>query len=86
MEQLAWLVEDQTRRGAPENPQYLNLLGQVFARQSWIHFLRGSTPEGLKTQSETAKKLSWAIELDPARAVDGVRLEEIKTGPAQSEK
>jgi hypothetical protein len=32
------------------------------------------------------EKLSRAIELDPARAVDKARLEQIKASPAQSEK
>jgi hypothetical protein len=80
------LIGEQTRKGVPENPQYLSLLGQVLGRQSRIHFLRGSLPEGRNTQAEAVKKLSRAIELDPARAGDRVRLEEIKAGPAQSER
>ena len=86
LEHLAWLIGEQTRKGAPENPQYLSLLGQVLARQSRIHFLQGRSPEGQKTQAEAVEKLSRAIELDPARAADKVRLEQIKAGPAQSER
>jgi hypothetical protein len=80
------LIGEQTRKGAPENPQYLSLQSQVLAQQSRIHFLRGSAPEGQTTQAEAVKKLSRAIELDPARAVDRVRLEQIKAGPAQSQR
>ena len=86
LDHLAWLIGEQTRKGAPENPQYLSLLGQVLARQSQIHFLQGRSPEGRKTHAEAVEKLSRAIELDPARAADKVRLEQIKAGPAQSEK
>ena len=44
LDHLAWLIGEQTRKGAPENPQYLSLLGQVLDRQSRIHFLRGRSP------------------------------------------
>jgi eukaryotic-like serine/threonine-protein kinase len=83
VELLDGLIAEQTRRDAPENPQYLSLRGQVLARQSRIHFLRGESPEGRSTHAEAVDKLSRAIELDPARAADKARLEQIKAGPAQ---
>jgi hypothetical protein len=86
LDHLAWLVAEQTRKDAPENPQYLSLLGQVLARQSRIHFLQGRLPEGRKTHAEAVDKMSRTIELDPARAVDKVRLEQIKAGPTQPER
>ncbi len=85
LDQLSWLTGEQTRKGAPENPQYLSLLGQVLDRQSRIHFLGGRSPEGRTTHALAVEKLSRAIELDPARAIDKVRLEQIKAHPAQSE-
>jgi tetratricopeptide (TPR) repeat protein len=82
-EHLDWLIAEQTRKDAPENPEYLSLLGQVMARQSRIHFLQGRSPEGQNTHAKAVEKLSRAIELDPARAADKVRLEQLKAGPAQ---
>jgi serine/threonine-protein kinase len=80
---LGWLTEEQARKGAPENPQYLSLLGQVLSRQSRIQFRRGRSPEGKKTHAEAVKKLSRAVELDPARAADRAKLERIQAGPDQ---
>ena len=84
LDHLAWLIEEQTRKGAPENPQYLSLLGQVLDQQRRIHSLEGRTPEGQSTHSQAVEKLSRAIQLDPARAADKVRLEQINARPAQS--
>ena len=83
LEHLTGLITERTRKGAPENPQYLSLLGQVLNLQSRIHFLRGRSPEGRRTHAEAVEKLSRAIELDPARAADKVRLEQIQAGAAQ---
>jgi tetratricopeptide (TPR) repeat protein/tRNA A-37 threonylcarbamoyl transferase component Bud32 len=80
---LAWLVGEQTRKGAPENPRYLSLLGQVLAGQSRIHLLQGRSAEGRQARAEAVARLSRAVELDPARATDRGRLEAIKAGPAQ---
>jgi serine/threonine-protein kinase len=85
LDHLAWLVGEQARKGAPENPQYLSLLGQVLARQSRIQFLQGRSQEGRKTLAEAVEKLSRAVQLDPARAADRTRLERIKTDPARLE-
>jgi eukaryotic-like serine/threonine-protein kinase len=82
---LTWLIGEQTRKGAPENPQYLSLLGQVLAQQSRIHFIQRRPAEGRSTRALAVAKLSRAIQLDPARAADKARLEQIKAGPAQSE-
>jgi tetratricopeptide (TPR) repeat protein len=82
---LDGLIAEQTRKGAPENPQYLSLLGQVLAQQSLIHLLQRRSPEDRTTRAEAVEKLSRAIELDPARAADKLLLEQIKAGPAQSE-
>ena len=86
LEHLTGLITERTRMGAPENPQYLSLLGQVLNLQSRIHFLRGRSPEGRRTHAEAVEKLSRAIELDPARAADKVRLEQINARPAQWER
>ena len=83
LDHLAWLIGEQTRTGAPENPQYLSLLGQVLARQSEVHFRGRRTPEGRNTHALAVEKLSRAIELDPARAADKVRLDQIKGRPAR---
>jgi len=82
-EYLGGLIGEQTRKGAPENPEYLSLLGQVLDQQSRIHFVRGRLPEGRSTHTEAVEKLSRAIELDPARAADKVELEQINARPAQ---
>ncbi len=82
-EYLAGLIGEQTRKRAPENPEYLSLLGQVLDQQSRIHFVRGRSPEGLSTHTQAIEKLSRAIELDPARAADKVKLEKINARPAQ---
>ena len=37
LDHLAWLVAEQARKGAPENPQYLSLLGQVRTLEGRIH-------------------------------------------------
>ena len=86
LDHLGWLIGEQTRKGAPENPEYLSLLGQVLVRQSRIHFFEGRTPEGRKTRAQAVEKLSRAIQLDPARAADKARLEQMSAGPAQWEK
>ncbi len=83
LDHLAWLVGEQTRKGAPENPQYLSLLGQVQDQQSRIYFLGGQSPEGRSTHAQAVEKLSRAIGLDSARAADKVRLDQIKARPAQ---
>jgi serine/threonine-protein kinase len=82
---LAWLTAEQTRKGAPQNPQYLSLHGQVLSAQSRIHFLQGRLPDGHNARAQAVEKLSRAIELDPARAADKVLLEQINAGPAQLE-
>ena len=56
LDHLAWLIAEQTRKGAPENPQYLSLLGQVLAQQSRIHFLQGRSPEGRKHPRRSGRK------------------------------
>jgi eukaryotic-like serine/threonine-protein kinase len=82
---VTWLIAEQARKGAPENPQYLSLLGQVLIQHSRIHFLQGRMPEGRSTRVEAVERLSRAIELDPARVADKARLEQIKAVPARSE-
>ena len=84
LDHLAWLIEEQTRKGAPENPQYLSLLGQVLDQQGRIHSLEGRRAEGQSTHSQAVEKLSRAIQLDPARAADKLRLEQIDARSAQS--
>ena len=64
------LIGEQTQKGAPENPQYLSLAGQVLALQSRIHFLQGRASESRKTHAQAVEKLSRAILLDPARQED----------------
>lgn len=81
---LGWLIGEQERKGAPENPQYLSLLGQVLARQGRIHLLQGRADEGRKAVSEAAEKLSRAIRIDPARVADRAILDRIKADPAPS--
>jgi tetratricopeptide (TPR) repeat protein len=82
---LTWLIGEQVRRGAPENPRYLSLLGRVLARQSRIHFLLGHSAEGRSTHAEAVEKLGQAVRLDPARATDRARLERIQADPAREE-
>jgi serine/threonine protein kinase len=85
LEHLSWLIGEQTRRGGPENPEYLSLLGRVFARQSQIHFRQGRLTDGRNAQVEAVDKLSQAIHLDSARAADRARLERMKGDPARWE-
>jgi eukaryotic-like serine/threonine-protein kinase len=83
VDHLAWLIGEHTRKGAPENPHYLSLLGQVLDRQSRLYFLAGRSAEGQSAHAQAVEKLSRAIWLDPARAADKVRLEQIVARPAQ---
>jgi eukaryotic-like serine/threonine-protein kinase len=83
LEHVGWLVAEQTSKDAPPNPQYLSLLGQVLARQSEVHFRGGRTPEGRSTHALAVEKLSRVIELDPARAADKVRLDQVRGRPAR---
>jgi tetratricopeptide (TPR) repeat protein len=85
LEHLTWLIGEQLRRSAPENPRYLSLLGRVLARQSRIHFLLGRSAEGRSTRAEAIEKLGQAVQLDPARATDRARLERIQADPARVE-
>jgi eukaryotic-like serine/threonine-protein kinase len=78
---LTWLIGEQTRRGAPENPEYLSLLGRVLARQGRIHCLRDRSPEARQTRAEAVENLRRAIRLDPARAADKVALERMTADP-----
>ncbi len=82
---LVSLIDEQTRRGTQENPEYLSLLGRVLARQSQIHLLRGRSPEGRKAQADAVEKLSRAVQRDPAREADRAMLERIKDDPARWE-
>ncbi len=82
---LAWLIGEQTRQGAPENPEYLSLLGRILARQSRIHQLQGRSMEARKSQDDAVEKLSRAVQLDPARAADRALLERIQGDPARWE-
>lgn len=52
---LDGLIAEQTQAGAPENPQYLSLLGQVVAQKSRIHFLEGRSAEGRSTAPRRSK-------------------------------
>jgi tetratricopeptide (TPR) repeat protein len=83
LDHLAWLIGEQARKGAPENPQYLSLLGQILARQSRILLLQGRMSESRKTFAEAAEKLNRAIQIDPARAADKVILDQIKADSVQ---
>jgi serine/threonine-protein kinase len=84
LDHLAWLIEEQSRKSAPENPQYLSLWGQVLDQQGRIHSLQGRSAEGRIAHSLAVEKLSRAIQLDPARAADKLRLEQIDARPARS--
>jgi tetratricopeptide (TPR) repeat protein len=79
------LIEQQERRGAPENAEYLSLLGRILARQSQIHFIQDRPAKGREAQAEAVKKLRRAVQLDPARAADRARLERIKGDPTRWE-
>jgi eukaryotic-like serine/threonine-protein kinase len=83
LDHLAWLVEEQTRKGAPENPQYLSLLGQVRALEGRIHRAQGRVIEGRKALAEATERLDRALRIDPARATDKVILDQIKADSAQ---
>jgi serine/threonine-protein kinase len=83
LDHLDWLTGEQTRKGAPVNPEYLSLLGQVLDHESRIYFLLGQATEGQSHHARAIEKLGRAIELDPARAADKVKLEEINARPAE---
>jgi tetratricopeptide (TPR) repeat protein len=83
LDHLAWLIGDQVRKGAPENPQYLSLLGRVQARQGRIHQLQGRPEECRKAREEAVENPSKAVRLDPARAADRAWLERIKADPSR---
>ena len=83
LDHLAWLVQEQERKGAPENPQYLSLLGQVRALEGRIHRTQGRVIEGRKAFAEAAESLDRALWIDPARETDKVLLNRIKANSAQ---
>ena len=85
LDHLAWLFGEQVRKGAPENPQYLSLLGRVQARLRRIHQLQGRPEACRQAREEAVEKLSRAVQLDPARATDRARLERIQADPAREE-
>ena len=83
LDHLARLIGEQERKGAPENPQYLSLLGRVKARLSRIHQLQGRPEACRRAREQAVEKLSRAVQLDPARAADRARLERLQTDPAR---
>jgi tetratricopeptide (TPR) repeat protein len=85
-DQLDRLIGQRAPTDARENAEYLSLLGQVLVEQSRIHFLAGRREEGRSARALAIQKLSRVIQLDPARAVDAVRLEQLNADPAQPEK
>jgi tetratricopeptide (TPR) repeat protein len=78
LDHLASLVGEQARRGAPENPKYLSLLGQARALGGRIHRVQGRAIEGRKAMAEAAESLERALRIDPARATVKVLLDRIK--------
>ncbi len=46
LDHLGWLIAEQTRKGAPENPEYLSLLGTVLARAKPDSFPPGTRIRG----------------------------------------
>jgi tetratricopeptide (TPR) repeat protein len=80
---LNGLIDERASQGAAENPEYLSLLGRVLALQCQIHLQRGRSQQGQKARTEAVDKLSRALAIDPARAVDRERLEQIKRDPAR---
>jgi hypothetical protein len=80
------LIDERKRRGAPESPQYLSLLGQMLVRTSQIHIRQGRSADARTALTQAADNLSRAVQIDPARESDKVRLEQIRTSLAQMEK
>src|SRR5262249_50745855 len=83
LDHLAWLIGEQVRKGAPENPQYLSLLGRVQARLSRIHQRQGRPEACRKAREEAVENVGEAVRLDPARAADRAWLERIKADPSR---
>jgi serine/threonine-protein kinase len=84
LDHLAGLIEEQARKGAPENPQYLSLLGRTLAIQGRIHLRQGRVAEGRKALAEAEEKLDRAIQVDPGRGMDRAILHQIKTESPQA--
>jgi tetratricopeptide (TPR) repeat protein len=80
------LIDERKRKGAPESPENLSLLARILALQSRVHIVQGKPAEGRKTLEQAAETLSRAIQIDPAREIDKVRLEEIRTSLAQEKR
>jgi hypothetical protein len=80
---LARLVEEEARKGAPENPRYLSLLGQARALEGRIHRAQGRVSESRKALAEAVESLERALRIDPARASVKVILDRIKADSAQ---
>jgi serine/threonine protein kinase len=78
LDHLALLVGEQARKGAPENPGYLSLLGQTRALEGRIYRGQGRVIEGRKAMAEAAESLERALRIDPARATVKVLLDRIK--------
>ena len=83
LDHLAALVEEEARKGAPENPRYLSLLGQARALESRIHRAQGRMDESRKALAEAVESLERVLQIDPARASVKVILDRIKADSAQ---
>jgi tetratricopeptide (TPR) repeat protein len=86
LEHVVWLMGEQAHKGSPENTQYLSLLGQILEEKSRIQVNQGQVSEGCKTLEEAVEKLSRAVEIDPSRVADKVKLDQIKARSAQSQR
>ena len=84
-EHIVRLLGEQSRHGSLENPQYLSLLGEILAVKSRIQTNQGQVTEGRKTLEEAMEKLSRAVEIDPSRVADKVKLDQMKAVSAHSQ-
>ena len=67
---LNQLVQEQTLRGAPENPQYLSLVGQAIALSARIQVAQGHPQEARVLRERAVDHLRRAVEIDPGRTHD----------------
>jgi hypothetical protein len=82
VEHIDGLNRERARQRAPENPEYLSLLGRVLARRSQIELRRDRGPESRKALADAVDALTRAVDLDSARAADRDTLNRIKDDPA----
>jgi hypothetical protein len=74
------LIDEQTRKGIRNNPDYLSLLSRTHANARRIHVARGDTAKAQDSLAKAAECMKQATDIDPARVRDRAFLDAVKAG------